>query len=71
MTTIFVYLLDEGTDVWRPVNAEHVADRSYRLDPKAVVPEDESWEFPPGAVVECESKRLSDGDQLVAVRRAE
>jgi hypothetical protein len=71
MGTVYVYLMGEGTDVWRPVNAEQVGASQYRLDPTAVVPDDEAWEFPPGTLVECERKRLSDGEQLVAVRRAE
>jgi len=29
--TIYVALLDEGVDVWRPVDAEHVAGDLYRL----------------------------------------
>jgi len=71
MGTVYVYLLDEGTDVWRPVNAERVNESQYRLDPNVLMPDGESWEFPPGLLVECDRKRLSDGEQLVAVRRAE
>jgi hypothetical protein len=28
---IYVSLLDEGTDVWRPVAAEHIRDDIYRI----------------------------------------
>lgn len=48
--TIHVRLLDEGTDVWRPVKARPLGDGAFELanDP---VPPDESWEFGPGATV--------------------
>jgi len=63
---VFVRLLDEGVDVWRPVEADLVADGTFRLasmDP----PPDESWEFPPGAIVRCELKCLSVGLSWVAI----
>jgi hypothetical protein len=62
--TIYVELLDEGVDVWRPVEATVEADGAFRLPDHA--PRDEAWRFPPGSVVRCERKLLSDGDQLVA-----
>ncbi len=66
---IYVYLEDEGVDVWRPAEAELLPDGSYRLLPSEDYdPEDERWQFPPGAIVECEPKRLSGGICLVAVR---
>lgn len=63
---IYVRLLNEGVDVWRPVAAEPVSGGVYRLA-SAEPPPDESWEFPPGAVVRCELKRLSGGDSWVAI----
>jgi hypothetical protein len=60
MKTIYVKLLDEGTDVWRPVGAIHVGDLNYLIPhshPYNV--EDETWEFPPGSTVRVEEKRLS------------
>lgn len=66
--TVYVALLDEGVDVWRPVPAAHIGDDVYRLsaDP---VPEEEQWAFEPGTVVRCEWRLLSDGETLVAVER--
>lgn len=63
---IYVRLLDEDVDVWRPVAAEPVSGGVYRLA-SADPPPDESWEFPPGAVVRCELKRLSGGDSWIAI----
>lgn len=65
-TTIFVYLLNEGTDVWRPVEAQHLGEDRYRILSKNVDPEDEAWQFPSGAVVRCRQQKLSKGDRLVA-----
>ena len=71
MTTVYVYLLSEGTDVWRAVAAERVAADVYRLDPAARVPDGESWQFFPGQTVNVSPQRLSSGDALVAVRLRE
>lgn len=67
--TIFVRLLDEAVDVFRPVEAEERANGNYRIVPAAKVPVDEVWEFPPGAVVQCVKKVLDTGPVLVAVAR--
>jgi len=42
-TEVYIALLDEGTDVWRPVDAEHVRDDEYML--RGAIPEGEVWEF--------------------------
>jgi hypothetical protein len=67
-TTVFVYLLDEGTDVWRPVVAESLSTGLYRLI--GPVSADEHWEFQPGDVVRCTERTFADGTRgLVAVER--
>jgi hypothetical protein len=64
--TIYMYLLDEGTPVWRPVQAETLGDNLYRVI--GPVPDDEVWEFPPGSTVRGQMKTFSDGHEaLVAV----
>ena len=71
MATIYVYLLNEGTDSWRPSNAVQVGPKTYRLEPDKYDPEDEEWEFTPGTIVECEPKMFQSGETaLVAVRLA-
>jgi hypothetical protein len=62
---VHVSLLDEGTEVWRPVDAELVGPSLFRL--LGTVPNDESWEFLPGTVVRCENRLLSSGMVLVAI----
>lgn len=66
---VFVKLLDEGTDVWRPVPARKEPDGAFRLcRPEWYEPEAERWEFPPDTRVRCETKVFSDGMRaLVAV----
>jgi hypothetical protein len=69
--TVFVFLEDEGTNVWRPTQAQRLADGTYRLLPPADYdPDDEKWEFPPGSIVRCERRKLSGRQKLVAVRAA-
>lgn len=60
MATIYMPLLNEGTDVWRPVEATLVSADTYRVD--AEMPEGEEWAFAPGTVVHCERKALSGGE---------
>jgi hypothetical protein len=68
---VYVRLLDEGTGVWRPVPTWKVGPQSYIvLRPDEYDPDVERWEFPPGSVVECESRQVSEGPTLVAVRIA-
>lgn len=72
MTTeeIYVYLEDEGLDVWRPARAVRLDAQTYvLLRPDDYDPEDEKWQFPPGSVVGCERKQTRDGEIFAAVRR--
>jgi hypothetical protein len=57
LATIYVALLDEDVDVWRPVQAEHVAGDLYRLIGEQ--PDDEAWPFAIGDVVRCKERTLS------------
>lgn len=66
--TVYIALLGEGVDVWRPAAAEQVAPNLFRL--LGPVPPSESWQFQPGEVVRCEVRSLSEGQALVAVESA-
>ena len=71
IVTIYVSLLDEGVDVWRPVQAKPLGNFDYLIldyDYDATV---ETWEFPPGTVVVCEEVRDKDATILRATRRKE
>ncbi len=67
--TIFVRLLDEGTDVWRPVKAVRLSEATFRIEDEQV-PEDEIWNFQPGEIVVAEHRASEDGAELIAVARA-
>ena len=68
---IFVKLLDEGLNVYRPIQAEKVANDIYRIPPNLDPGQlGEEWEFPRGATVVCRPRDTSDGKILAAVRLA-
>lgn len=68
--TIFVYLHNEGTDVWRPVEATDCGHGMYRITSVQTDP-DERWKFRTGDLVRCETREFHGGDGLVAVERIE
>jgi hypothetical protein len=67
---IFVGLLDEGVDVWRPAQADHVGGAIYRIIIQPYDREIEAWEHEPGDEVVCEMIQSSEGQILAAIRRA-
>jgi hypothetical protein len=68
VVTVYVRLLDEGTDVWRPVQARRLNGQNVLLLGKPEA--GEIWEFPSGAAVVCERREFDDGAGEVAVRLA-
>lgn len=69
--TVFVRLLEEGVDVWRPVPARRLSEATYQLS-DTPAPEDETWSFQPGDIVVAEHKPVGGvaSADLVAVARA-
>ena len=71
MTRIYVALLDEGVEVWRPVEAVQEGEDQYRILSGNDDPETERWEFHQGELVRCRMKTFSDGGSgWVAFERA-
>ena len=66
--TVYVELLDEGVEVWRPVEADVETGPVFRLPRTA--PADERWRLPPGSRVRCEWRELSDGCVFAATEIA-
>ena len=65
---IYIRLLDEGTDVFRPTEAEALEGGFFRLLPTPEYdPDDEHWEFTPGSVVRGVLQKLDGEAILVAV----
>ncbi len=65
METIYVALLNEGVDVWRPVEATAEENGIFRLSPDEPDASEE-WEFAPGSRVRCELRDLGNGPVPVA-----
>jgi hypothetical protein len=61
---IYIQLLGEDVDVWRPVTAAREANDTYRLLDQQ--PDSETWAFPPGSRVRCERRTISKTSELVA-----
>jgi hypothetical protein len=69
MTTIYIRLLDEGTEVFRPTFAEPAGGALFKVLPTSNYDrQDEKWEFLPGSIVECEIRKLEGEEVLVAVK---
>lgn len=70
MATIYMPLLNEAVDVWRPVDALPLTSDTYRVE--GAVPEGEEWAFGPGTHVRCEWKTFSGGERgLIATCAAD
>ena len=68
--TVFVRLLDEGTDVVRPTSALLLGNGSFQLLPTSDYdPKFETWEFLPGSKVQLEQTARSGSSTLLAVAR--
>lgn len=66
---IYIYLEEEGTDVWRPVDARRIGGDIYFIQEDNVVPSDEIWQFKPGTMVHCIRRVLSGEECIVAVEK--
>ena len=68
---VYVALLDEGTNVWRPVSAIQLESNQYvLLRPQDYDPESELWQFLPGEIVLCELREKQGERFLVATSNA-
>lgn len=68
MTLVHVRLLDEGTDVWRPVEAERLGETTYGLA-DVPIPDEERWSFQPRDIVMVERRGGEAEDGLIAVAK--
>jgi len=68
---IHVYLRNEGTDVWRPVDAIRLGEGLFKIPGDTRLPDYEDWEFQPGSVVRCVARKLSGGVRLTAIEAEE
>lgn len=68
VTQIFVRLLNEAVDVWRPVGASHLHGDVYRIADQPYDRHVETWQFKPGERVVCEQIDSNEGRILAATR---
>ena len=69
---IYVALLNENVEVWRPIEAILVEKGIYRIISENLNPDDEQWEFSTGDLVQCSTKIFSGGSSgLVAMKKAD
>jgi hypothetical protein len=66
--TIYIKFLNEGVDVWRPVQAINEDKDICTILPNADIynPKDEEWQFNPGQTVRVRQEQHSDGIVWVA-----
>ena len=59
--SVYMPLLGEGTDVWRPVQARRLTDGALEII--GPMPEDEAWAYPPGSLVNVGLRCFADGKE--------
>lgn len=71
MEKIYIKLLNEGTEVWRSVEATKNSDATFTVANSHSIPEGENWEFVPGQKVKCKHQVFSGvNSELVAYELA-
>jgi hypothetical protein len=57
---VYMPLVNEGTECWRPVYARRVTSDIYEVA-ASHESDDEQWAFPSGSRVRCRAQVFSDG----------
>jgi len=66
---VYIYLLDEGVECWRPVEAIHHSGNVYKI--VGTRPDDESWPFFENDCVHCKRHTFQNGETaFVAYKKA-
>jgi hypothetical protein len=68
---IYVQLVSEPVQVWRPVSAKLVKGDVYRIVDQQYDRDIERWEFEPGAQVTCKVVSIGESRVLAAVETAD
>lgn len=66
--TIYIKLVNEPVDVWRPVRAREIDKNTYEILMQEYDGQIEEWQFKPGEIVICERISLESGEVFAAVR---
>ena len=70
-TTVYVGLVDEGTDVWRPTVAYRLSETVYVLSNENFDADTETWTVAPGSLITVANQETRTGVIPVAVIHAE
>jgi hypothetical protein len=65
MAIIYVYLKNEGTDVWHPVAARHVEADIFEILVENSDPQKETWEFNREQKVRCRERITPEGEKIL------
>jgi hypothetical protein len=68
---IYIALLNENVNVWRPVKAKAIKNNIYLIVEQPYDSDIETWEFKPGEKVLCKQIESNDGKILAAVKKIE
>lgn len=69
---IYIRLLDEGTNVYRPTQGVMIEDLIFKILPTDNYnPEDEHWQFTPGKIVRCKKELVEGNELLIAFEELE
>lgn len=60
-TQVYVPLLNEDMDVWKPLNALHQKENIYKIVSENSSPTDELWQYNLNDLVKCKTKKFEDG----------
>jgi hypothetical protein len=66
---IYVLLLNESTQVWRPVEALKLGKNLFQIISPNPEPDIEKWQFIKGDKVLCDKKTFSDGKTGLVARK--
>ena len=66
--TIYVKILNEGTEVWRPVQALKIENDIYKITQETEF--DEEWEFNCNELVHCIVSKNGSDKYLKAIKKA-
>lgn len=65
MAIIYVYLTNEGTDVWRPVTARHIEADIFEIVAENRNAQNETWEFNREQKVRCRERITPEGEKIL------
>lgn len=68
--TIYVPLLNEGVEVWRPVEARRLSADTYLILDQEYDRDLETWAFEPGIVVKAQARKQNGREIVIATEVA-